>query len=363
MWTEVIRRLDRRRFRAIVACLYDPGILGEQLIESGIPVYSHLASSRWDLRAGPRLICLLRREGVDLLCMINQPLTQFWGTLSGRLAGVSVLVSSIHSTGKVNRIHRRRWINQLTFPWVHRITALSESHKSYLVDCEGMDPDKIEIIPNGIDVDKFTSASRGAEVRQSQGISAEQPVIGIVAMLRPEKAHDVFLQAARLVLDQIPSARFLIVGDGPERLQLEKLTRELALEGAVRFLGVQKDVAPILDALDVAVLSSRPVVETLSVSLLECMAAGKPVVATRVGSLAELVEEGKSGFLVEPGDWEAMAGRILQLIQDRSLAGRMGQEGRQKVRKHYTLEQVVKQTEAFFEKLLTQQKGLPCASS
>jgi glycosyltransferase involved in cell wall biosynthesis len=353
VWAKLIERLDRRRFRPILCCLYAPGVLGERLIRAGIPVYHGLAAHRWDPRVLMRLVGLLRKERVDVLYMINQPLAQCWGTLCGKLGGVPVLISAIHSTGKINRARRRLGMNGLTLRFMDRVTALSEAHKTYLVKQERLDPDRIEIVPNGIEAERFTTPAPEADLRKRLGLMDRAPVIGIVAMLRPEKAHEVLLQAAARVLAQVPPARFLIVGDGPQRPRLEALAKTLGIADHVSFLGARDDVPDCLSLFDVAVLSSRPVVETLSVSVLEYMAAGKPVVATRVGSLPDLVEEGRSGFLVEPGDAAAIAERILQLLRDPALAERMGKAGQERVRRHYTVEQMVQQYEALFERLLT----------
>ena len=352
MVTQLIERLDRRRFRPMLCCLYEPGVLAANLITADIPVYHSFAAHRWDLRVGLRLLLRLWRERVDVLYIINQPLTQFWGTLCGRLAGVPVLISTIHSTGKVSRIRRRRWVNWFTFRFVDRITALSQTHKTYLVDREGIDPGKLEIISNGIEVERFAANQDVDRLRARLGLGDDEPVVGIVAMLRPEKAHEVFLRSAAQVLAQVPTARFLIVGEGPERPRLEALAKTLGIAARVHFVGARQDVPALVHLFDVAVLSSRPVVETLSVSVLEYLAAGKPVVATRVGSLPELIEDGRTGFLVEPGDWQALAERIVRLLHDRALADRMGQAGQDMVRAQYTIEQTVHQTEACFERLL-----------
>jgi glycosyltransferase involved in cell wall biosynthesis len=295
---------------------------------------------------------LLRKERVKVLYIINQPMTQFWGTWCALLARVPVRVSTIGSTGKLSRVHRRLWINRLTFRFMSRVRALSQMHKAYLIEQEGIAAEKIEIIPNGVDLGRFSINGDPRELRASLGLVDSQPVVGIVAMLRPEKAHEVFLRAAARVLERVPETQFLVVGDGPERRRLEALAMTLGIDGRVRFLGARQDVAALVRTFDVGVLSSRPVVETLSNAVLEYMAAGKPVVATRVGSLPELIEEGQTGFFVEPGDWEALADRIVRLLQDRDLAERMGMAGRERVRRCYALEGMVHQHEALFERLL-----------
>ena len=356
--TQLMQRFDRTRIRPILCCLYAPGVLGERLIQAGATVYHGLAKSRFDLSLALRLYRLFRREKVDVLFIINQPITQFWGTWTSLWSGVPIRITAIRSTGKINRIQRRLLINRLTFPWINRVTSLSQMHKNYLVNQEGIDQEKIEIIPNGVDLVRFTPGEGSRTLRTSLGLPEQASIVGIVAMLRPEKAHDVFLKAAAEVSKRIPEGHFLVVGDGEERPRLEELTKELGIESHVHFLGARKDIPELLNLIDVGVLSSRPVVETVSNSVLEYMSTAKPVVATRVGSLPEMVEEGKTGFLIEPGDWQAMAERIVTLLQDRTLAKRMGKAGREKVERCYTVEQMVRQTEALFERLLDHRKRI-----
>ena len=351
IWFELLTRLDRRRFRPILCCLYDLGALGEKVAQAGVTVHSCNAAGRWDFRVGYYLISLLRRERPDVIYMMDQPLTQFWGTLCGKMAGIRSLVTSIHSTGKINRARRRFLMNRILLPFVDCVTALSASHKNYLVEKEWIHSQKIEVVPNGIEVERFSSVSEVRSLRESLGIARGESVVGIVAMLRPEKAHDVFLRAAARVLQEHPGTHFLMVGDGPERRRLEAVANYFGLEGRAAILGVRSDIPELLTLFDVAVLSSNPVVETLSVSVLESMAAGKPVVATRVGSLPDLIDDGENGFLVEPGDSGAMAERIIRLLKNPELAVKMGKKGREKVRSLFTVRHMVGSMEKLFEKM------------
>ena len=357
MCSQIIRHLDGKRFRPLLCCLYERDFLGEKLAAEKIPVYDRLASGRWDAGVWFRLARLLRRESVDLLYIINQPLTQFWGTLAGRLAGVPRLVSAIHFMGRIDRVRRQGWINRLAFPFTDRIIALSESHKADLVKKEGLKPEKIEVISNGLEKERLAPAGNPAEIKKRLGLGENVPVVGITAMLRPEKDHALFLKSAQYVLSRRPEVSFLVIGDGTEKDRLAALVRELGIEKNVCFLGLQAEAFRLVSCFDVAVLSSRPVVETFPLSVLEYMAAAKPVVATRVGSLPDLVEEGRTGFLVESGDWKTLGERILTLLQDRGRAESMGQAGRKKVLQEYTLDQTIKKTEALFEKLLEEKKA------
>lgn len=347
--TQLIERLDRTKFRPILCCVYRPGVLGEKLKEKGIPVVSGLSKSRWDLRVGWHLFQLLRREKADVLFIVNQPLLQFWGTWCGLLANVPVRIVSIRNIGKMTRANLRRWVHRLTSPGLTRIAALSEGHRSLLKEQYQLPDHKIEVVANGVDMSRFEQTGSGYPLRGFEA-PAGVPVVGLVAMLRPEKNPTMFLMAAKEVLADVPDALFVLAGDGPERGKLEELVDLLELGPHVHFLGARDDVPAVLHRLDVAVLSSDR--EGLPNAVLEYMAASKPVVATAVGCVPEIVEEGKTGFLVPPGDWKAMAGRISFLLKNRKAAQEMGLAGREKVKTFYTVEQMVSRTENMFENLL-----------
>lgn len=348
---QLVRRFDPARFNPVLVCFYEPGQLGEKLIKDGYTVYHGLAKRSADLGAGIRLFQIMKKEKIDVVFIVNQPLTQFWGVICSHLAGVKGRIAAIRSTGKINRIRRRLMLNKVTFPFVERVTALSQMHVDYLVKEEGINPAQLEIIPNGVDLKRFEFNGEPQKVRESVGLKPGQPSVAIAAMLRPEKGHDTFLKAAAKVVKEVPDARFLIAGDGVEKPKLEELARTLGISSNVIFLGSRSDVPAVVSACDVAVLSSRPVVETLSNAVLEYMAAGKPTVSTRVGSVPEQIDEGVTGYLVEPGDADAMGERITRLLKDRDLASKMGRAAREKVERRYSLAQMINGTQNLCERL------------
>lgn len=349
--TQLVKRIDPSRFHPVLCCLYEPGILGERLIKEGYTVYHSLAGKRFDLGLPVRLYQIMKKEKIDVVFIVNQPITQVWGVLCSKLAGVKGRITAIRSTGKVNRIKRRLLLNRLTFPWVERVTALSNMHRAYLHEKEGIALNHMEIIPNGVDLSRFRFNGEPEKIRQDLGLVPGVPVVGIVAMLRPEKGHEMFLKAARRIVEQVPETQFLIVGEGSERPKLQDQAKEFGIEKNVRFLGARNDVPAVVTLFDVAVLSSRPVVETLSNAVLEYMAAGKPVVSTSVGSVPEQIDDGKTGYLVEPGDWETMAERITRLLKDSQLKKKMGQASHDKVVQRYSLEQMIGGTENLITRL------------
>ena len=150
----------------------------------------------------------------------------------------------------------------------------------------------------------------------------------------------------------MPKTHFLIVGDGPGRSELERLARDLCIASNVHFTGFRSDIPELLSVFDVSVLSSYPFVETFPLAILESMAAAKPVVATDVGSLSDMVVQGETGFLVPPDHPEALAQAILLLLKDKTLALKMAEAGRKRVENNFTIERMVFEHEALFERLM-----------
>jgi len=326
---ELIRRLDRSRLAPQLCCLKYLGPLGEELAEE-VPAFSGLLSKKYDFGVLWRLVRLMRRRRIDAVVTVGTGGDKmFWGRLAGWLAGVPVICSALHSTGLPDHVELP---NRLLAPLTDAFIAVAESHGRYLAEHEGCPAAKVRVIPNGVDVETFHPRWPSRSLQEELDLPADVPVAGIVAALRPEKDHALFLRAAAVVRRQVPRARFLIVGDGPERQSLEALARQLSLEDGVHFLGSRSDVAELLSLIDVLVLTSR--MEASPVSVLEAMAGEKPVVATRVGSLPETVLDGRTGYLVTPGDEQGIADRVIELFDDPQRAARMGRAGREHVLAH-----------------------------
>jgi glycosyltransferase involved in cell wall biosynthesis len=260
----------------------------------------------------------------------------FWGRLAGWLAGVPVICSALHSTGLPDHVE---WLNRLLAPITDGFIAVAESHGRYLAEHEGCPAEKVHVIPNGVDVERFHPRWPNASLQQKFGLTEETPVVGIVAALRPEKNHELFLQAAALVREKLPAAKFLVVGDGPQRVKLESLSGKLKLTDSVRFLGTRRDIPEMLALFDVLALTSH--MEANPICLMEAMASEKPVVATRVGSVSETVVDGKTGCLTPPGDAAALADRLVELLSDREHAAAMGRAGREHIIAHASIDRMV----------------------
>lgn len=342
---ELIRRLDRRRFAPELCCLKYLDVLGEELSRE-IPVHTGLLSGKYDLRVLHRLPRLMRQRRIDAVVTVGTGGDKmFWGRLAAYTAGVPVICSALHSTGLPDRVER---LNRLLAPITDAFIGVAHAHGRYLAEHEGCPADKVRVIPNGVDVERFRPRQHDARLRQSLGLPENCVVVGIVAALRPEKNHEMFLEVGRRVREQWGNARILIVGDGRRRGALESLAAALMPGDAVKFLGSRPDVPELLSLFDVFLLTSH--MEANPVSILEAMACGKPVVAPRVGSIPESIDDGRTGLLFTPGDAAAATELVLGLLADRARRANIGEAARRWVARHASVESMV----AGYENLLAE---------
>lgn len=262
------------------------------------------------------------------------------GTLAGRLAGIPV-ISSRRDTGELGLrgswrvvLFERMIINRL----VSKIVANSKAAAEAARKNEGIQAGKIQVIYNGIDHAKYSDLIKGfrGEIRANSNLSEDLFVFGNIAVHRTVKSLDTLIRAFKIVHSQHSSTRLLMVGDGPERKNLESLARSLGIFNAVLFTGVNLDVSTILPAMDAFILSSKT--ESFSNAILEAMAAGLPVIATDVGGNPESVLHGETGLLVPKENPEAMAKAMVELFNNPSKAASMGISGKKRVQIFFSWE-------------------------
>ena len=342
----VAMKLDPARFESVLCASRqtDEPLLDRELEEAGIGVLALGRRSTLDLLAWRPLVSLLR-DGVDVV-HAHMFGSNVWGTVLGRLSGVPVVVAHEHTWSFQGRPLRRFLDRELVARWADVFVAVSGEDRRKMIEVEGVDPAKIRLIPNGI---PSPASGAGADVRTELGIEPGAPVLGVVCELRAQKALEVLFEAAALLLAEFPTLKVLVAGDGPERARLEEGARRLGVADTVLFLGIRRDVPAVLAAVDVAVLSSD--YEGSPLSVMEYMAAAKPVVSTRVGGVPELVAEDVHGLLVEPRDPEALAEAVARLLRDPALARRLGAEGRRRQQREFSLEAMVGRIEDLYEEL------------
>ena len=278
------------------------------------------------------------------------------GRLAARVARVPVVVHTYH--GHVfhgyfppGRTRAFLAIERTLGRWTDSLLAVSETVRRELLALGVGSSGSFRVMPLGLDLDRYTAADdRRGELCTELGVSPDAPLVAIVARLVPIKAHELFLRAAARVRDRLPASQFLVVGDGERRLALETLTGELGLDANVRFLGWRRDLDRVYaDAWIVALTSHN---EGSPVSLIEAMAAGRPVVATRVGGVPDLVEEGVTGHLVPPGDADALARTMTDLLLDAGRRRAFGLAGRARVVPAFGADRLVADMDALYAELL-----------
>lgn len=348
----LIRGLDQDKFRPVLCCLYGLGPLGEQLQAEGYRVYHDLIRTKYDPRSILKVAAILMRERPRILYVTNALLNVVVGRLAAFVARVPLCVIVFHSydiphSGKQTKL----WLTEkILLPHFDRVIALAETHKTYLISSKLIPAQKVAVVYNGIDLRQFAHPVDVRAVRRSLQIPDRAKAVGIVANLWPWKGHDVFLRAAAALLREIPDTYFVIAGDGPERDSLEKMAQTLGVADHVRFLGTVGDVPTLLKSVDLSVLSS--VTEAFPLALLESMAAARPVVATNVGSVPEIVVNGLTGFLVPPGAPDQLAEAMLRVLRGPGLARKFGEEGRKRVEEKFTVERMICQTESLLLELV-----------
>lgn len=232
-----------------------------------------------------------------------------------------------------------------------RVVCVSDAVRSVVMERERLDADRTLVIRNGVPPAPAVSSAEIETLRRRLDLPAEAPVVGMVANLnRPVKGGDLFLQVARRVLAAVPSAIFLIVGLGKKDDILQKTARRLDVERSIRFTGYTDNVAAHYELMDVSILTSRT--EGLSMTLLESMSHGLPVVATRVGGNPEVVVEGETGWLVRPQATRRFAMRVVQLLRDRELRTRLGSQAQRRVTADFDIQVVARKYEDIYRDLL-----------
>lgn len=340
----LVRRLDAQRFASEIVCLKSRGPLGDELARE-LPVHHNLILHKFDILVLWRLWRLMHERRIDAVVTVGAGDKMFWGRLAAKLAGVPVIVSALHSTGWPDSVGK---LNRLLTPITDAFIGVADAHGKHLVKGEHFPPSKVHIIYNGVDTARFCPGEKQA-VRAELGLPVDAQVVGILAALRPEKNHELFLAGAVEILKSHPNTQFLIIGDGPLRLPLEKLAQELGIAGVTHFLGSRPDVHHLLQAVDIVALTSHN--EASPVSLLEALSCGVPAVAADVGSVKETVIDGYTGKLFPPGDQVSYVHTMVELLDSEPLRSQMGANGRQETIAKRSLESMVHGYESLLEQL------------
>ncbi len=315
---------DPARVQVHTYVLRDVGGLAEQLARSGVPI-TFLHRGRFSPRTLWTLLELIRRHQIDVLHLNGHGSSAF-GRLAGRITRTPTVVhvhgDAFYSPGGYPAY--MRVTDRLLARWTARAVSISESTREFCIHAMGFRPSQVEVVHNPTPQPAYRKVAPDQlrALRARHGIGDEEPVVGIASRLYRVKGHHVLLTAFRRVLDARPDARLLVVGDGPERSNLQVQARALGLEARVCFTGFQEDVPAYLRLCQVtAIPSVHP--EPFGLVAVESLAAGVPVVASRIGGLPEIITDGVAGLLVEPNDPEQLARALIRILTDASLAAEL----------------------------------------
>ncbi len=336
---ELCKRLDKNCFLPIVVLLHD-GWLNQQLINHGIETIIIKNKYPYDPFCLWQLIKIIKKRNVDIIHS-HEFMMNVYGTITAFLTNRPNIVT-IHGKNYFWEKWRRRIAYRFMAYFATKTVSVSEDLKKFIVDKVGIDADKISVIYNGIDVERFNSnLSPQDKMKLKKELGINGIVIGTIGNPYPVKGHIYLIKAASKVINEYPDATFLIIGKQTKYMdELKKEVLNLNLENNIKFLGFRDDIPQLLQLMDVFVLSS--IHETFSIATIEAMAALKPIVVTKCGGPEEIIIEGKTGFFVPPMDSEALAEKILTLLKNKELAEKLGQSGSEWVRQKFTMKAMIK---------------------
>ena len=324
-----LRRLDRTQYHSVVCCLQDKGVLGAEVEKLGVKLIElhKLQKGGWDRSIIDDLVDVIQREKIDL---VHGHL--YHANLYARFAAKCAKVPSVITVH--NTYAKRKWHRQL-LNWylarsTARIIAVSDSIRDDVIRFDRVSPDRVITILNGIDTERSQSSLTLAEARSRLQLPLDAKVLVTIGRLVEQKGHTILLQALhQLQQNGSHDIYAVLVGDGPWRQRLQEQAAALGLEQHVRFLGTRTDIGDILRAADLYVMPS--LWEGLGLALLEGMAAGLPVLASRVGGMVEVLGEGQYGYLVPTNDVNALVQQLSLLLAPGTDLGAMALAAQRRV--------------------------------
>lgn len=351
--------LDKSRFEAILACGPGGPLLDEARKKNlRVEVIRYLANELnifKDTLAFFELIRLMNKERFQIVHSHNAK-AGILGRIAAKCCRIPIIIHTYHSCvflyPNLNKFQRKfyLYLEKLAASMADKIITISRPLKEDFIKARVAPPEKFIIIYSGIEIRRFRERFDVDRKRQEFGIKADELVVGTVARLAPGKGHRVFLRAAARIAKEILNVKFMIVGDGPLRQELKILSEELRIHERCIFTGLRRDIEQMTSIFDVAVLASLH--EGMGRVLLEAQALAKPVVATKVGGIPDIVDEGRTGILVAPGDEEALAVAIAKLLKNETLRKQMGEAALEWVDFKFSKQRMVNKIVEVYDKCL-----------
>ncbi len=334
--------LSQESFRPLLAC--QPGSrIGENAQARGLRVEYVKMRANFNPLAVAHLIRLYHRYSVDIVHTHSSADSWMASTAAKLSPRHPLVVRTRHLSASFN--------NRLIYSFMaDRVITVGDSTRRYMIQEKGIPKGRVLTIPTGVDLTEFDPERIRENLRGDLGIPPETPVFGTVAVFRRLKGHHTLLEATPEIVRSVPGAKLMLVGEGPQENNLRNLVQEKGIGQSVIMPGFRDDIARVLNTLDVFVFPSLQ--EALGTAILEAMAMKKPVVASRVGGIPEVVVEGRTGYLVDPEDSGVIAERVVRLLENPELRREMGAEGRKFVEAHYDNRSMVRRLEKLYRELM-----------
>jgi glycosyltransferase involved in cell wall biosynthesis len=349
--------LDTKLFDYRIAYfLSQKNYLVSEIENAGFPVSCLNINKTLDISAVSKLKDYFRKEKIDIL-HIHSPHAGILGRIAARIAGVKVVAYTEHMP--IERLNiLARFGNTLTYPLDDVTIGVSDAVLRSVLHSQIYKHGEYVTIHNGIDLNAISAQQTDInEVKEEFGIDPHSKIIGNIANLYPGKGHRYLLEAARIILDRYPDTVFVIVGKEKNIKDLEELlnlTKHLGIQDRIIFTGFRQDTYRIIPAFDIFVLPS--LWEGFGIVLLEAMSFEKPVVASNVDGIPEIVDDGENGFLVEPRNSTRLAEKIVFLLENADICRQMGRNGKNKVSTHFNIETKVREAERLYTELIEKKR-------
>ncbi|HEY6637818.1 MAG TPA: glycosyltransferase [Solirubrobacterales bacterium] len=353
---DLLVELDPERFERILFVSRPPrDRTGEQVVADlrrrGVDVRFLRRRFKYDPLAWWPLFRALRSERIDVLHTHGFG-PNAWGSLIGRWAGVPVVIAHEHNWAFAGRALRPVIDRELIARNARAMIVVSAEAQRRMIEVERIPAERLVLLPNGV---QALPPGDGRALRADLGIRRGDPVVGTVCIIRSEKALDVLVGAAALLREDFPCLRVLIAGDGPDRARVEAVAERAGLSDSIQMTGARTDVPDVLAAIDIAVICSD--YEGSPRSVLEFMDAGKPIVATDVGGIPEVIEDGVHGVLVPPRNEAALAAALRGLLEDMDRGHGMGARARDRCRRELSLDRTVESLQRLYVELHSRRNG------
>ena len=339
MLLALVQRLGEHQIAPFVLCLKDGGPLAPQCRAGGVPVSEGLLHHKTDAVVIPRIQRIIAENKIDIVVVAHSGGDRmFWATLAARLTSTPVVVWS-HWFPLPGQHHFER-ANRALYRFVDTYVAIGQRHRTALIRNEHVPAGRITVIPNAIPLDRFLGDHSRVEARKKLRLDDNHVAIAIIANLRREKRHDIFIAAAKALAKENPALRFLIIGDGPHRDAVQAIAASSGLDHEVlRLLGPRDDIAELLPGIDISCLCSEQ--ECFSVTMLEAAAAGCPFVGPDSGCMPEFLEHRKTGLLIKPADCESLTAALRELTSNSRLRKSLARDARKKVLSEFGIDRMV----------------------